>query len=394
MDAKEKPPNKSNSSVERQITAKADSQKANTKERAKKALARAAMASRPVIDAEPETQGEPPIDYEYDSHQDSDASESSRNILPITERHVLDQVDVGEAIAFVYPADWDYDIDDERHMFDDGLSSDEDEEVEDVESSESESSSNYEELSKGIRNASDCEEDNEEEECEVNGEASENDAASSNVDGDLENSLISGSEYDDDTPADNTEIEVTPTKTPASPIKVPATEPKALDELLRADIHLKKEGEARDKLHWKVQELYEILHEIERQILKAESNLQAAEVALESVQEDNKEDIVTSGLSLTLFEAFKDFCESLHPRYGLREGFSIELDGSHGGPDTTWGMQYPVLYDLAFKAAKEGSAAAIDMLVRLPAVGSKLRGSIFEYKPEELMLDHFVESRR
>lgn len=186
--------------------------------------------------------------------------------------------------------------------------------------------------------------------------------------------------------------------------------------------------------------------------------------------------IVASGLSATLFEAFKEeFRESLYPKYGLREGFSIEIEGKNGGsytqydptfklfkeyvefgykaynfrceskpvedyygedtdiveffpirspepvagPDTTWGMQYvsmllsiparvssiiesdltaddfrPVLYDLAVKAAKEGSTAAIDMLVRLPTFSGKLGGWIFEYQPEELMQDYLIESRR
>tara|TARA_R110002060_G_scaffold64182_1_gene73332 strand:- start:174 stop:428 length:255 start_codon:yes stop_codon:yes gene_type:complete len=84
------------------------------------------VTSRAVIDTEPNYQSEPPTDYEYDSHQHSDASDSSRELLPIAERHVVDEVDVGEAIAFAYPTERDYDIDDEPHMFDDGLPSDQD----------------------------------------------------------------------------------------------------------------------------------------------------------------------------------------------------------------------------------------------------------------------------
>src|SRR6266536_5786852 len=58
--------------------------------------------------------------------------------LHIGNRHVETEVDMGEAIDVAFPVDMDYDIADERHMFDDGLSDDE--------SSDSDASTNYEEL--------------------------------------------------------------------------------------------------------------------------------------------------------------------------------------------------------------------------------------------------------
>ena len=305
------------------------------------------MTSRAVIDTEVNYQSEPLTDFEYDSHQDGDESDSSRDILPIADRHVTDEVDVGEAIAYAYPTEWDYDVDDKRHMFDDGLSSDEDEEVEDDDSSGSDSSSNYKELGEGIRDFSDrYDVDEEDEDDEDEGKVDERGLASSKSDvAAPDTSLVSGSEYEDDTSADNTEIDVTPTKTPPSPVKPLPFKPKTLEELRKTDISLMKVEEAQDKIHWKVKELYETLHEVERQIVRTESSLQAAETALELAQKDINEDVVASGLSPALFQAFKDFCKSLHPKYGLREGFSIELEGNHGGSYTK--------YDPTFKLFKE-----------------------------------------
>lgn len=251
---------------------------------------------------------------------------------------------MGEMIAVAYPVEADYDVNDERHMFDDGLSGDDGDDLPEDNSTDGDTSSNYEELAKGVRGESDCEggDGKEEKELEVDESEVTSNAEEEKV---ADISIISGSEYDDDTSIDTTDIDTTPTKAQTTPDKAPLPQVKTLTDLRKANIMLTKQAEARDKLHWKVKELQEMIREIERQIPEAESNLQAAQEHLESNKEQFKGYLIASGLSPELFEAFSDFCESLYPKYGLREGFSVDLEGKHGG-------SY-VEYDPTFKIFKD-----------------------------------------
>lgn len=54
----------------------------------------------------------------------------------------------------------------------------------------------------------------------------------------------------------------------------------------------------------------------------------------------------------------------------------------------------PELYDLAATAARQGSAAALEMLVKLPLMNAGLGGWLFEYHFEEGMKENLVVSRR
>ncbi|EHL02168.1 hypothetical protein GLAREA_08432 [Glarea lozoyensis ATCC 20868] len=223
---------------------------------------------------------------------------------------------MGEAISFAFPVDVDYDVNDERHVFDEGLSEDE--------STDSGLSSNYEELmdfdaanyivvvrehvkwpSKVDSNDEQLEDEDYEPE-----EAGENGTMPSSDDG--------SSFADDDTP----ESEITPGKC-SSPV------PTTLHELCKADLHMKEQKECRDRLYSRVTELREGLREIELQIPEAELYLQIAEKNIETKRAANNAVLEVSGLSLELFDAYKEFCESLHPEFGLRDGFSIQCNSKH-----------------------------------------------------------------
>ncbi|KAG4437905.1 hypothetical protein IFR05_006624 [Cadophora sp. M221] len=92
--------------------------------------------------------------------------------------------------------------------------------------------------------------------------------------------------------------------------------------------------------------------------------------------------------------------------------FPIRSPEPVAGPETTWGMKYisistsgfhytrenqrfkPVLYGLEFKAGKAGSVPALDMLIRLPGINSKLNRWLFEYKPGCMLHEEPIISRR
>lgn len=252
---------------------------------------------------------------------------------------------MGELIASAYPVEGDYDVDDKRHMFDDGLSGDEEEDaLSEHETIESDTSSNYEELTEGVRNASSSEEDGDEDEDEVEVDNS----GISSEEGEVkaaDSSITSGSEYDDDTSTNTADPTSTPTKPPPSPAKVTPSKILLFKDLRKAEGLLKIQAEGCDILHWKVKELHEMIREIERQLPGAEEILEIAQQVHEYSKEDFKKEVLGSGLSVELYQAFNDFCESLHPKYGLREGFSVELEGKHKG---TY-----IEYDPSFKVFKD-----------------------------------------
>ncbi|KAH9998885.1 hypothetical protein F4779DRAFT_605665 [Xylariaceae sp. FL0662B] len=65
------------------------------------------------------------------------------------------------------------------------------------------------------------------------------------------------------------------------------------------------------------------------------------------------------------------------------------------GGKTTWGELYPELYELAVKAVRSGSEAAMDMLTVLPDQNASFNGGwLFEYAFEESRKDHPVKSRQ
>lgn len=83
-------------------------------------------------------------DYEYDDHyssipeEDWYPSDEQSDVPEFFGRIVDNSVDMGEAIAFVFPDPVEHDVNDDEDMFDDGLDGDE--------SEDSDASTNYEEL--------------------------------------------------------------------------------------------------------------------------------------------------------------------------------------------------------------------------------------------------------
>ncbi|KAI0473815.1 hypothetical protein GGR56DRAFT_649148 [Xylariaceae sp. FL0804] len=169
-------------------------------------------------------------------------------------------------------------------------------------------------------------------------------------------------------------------------------------------------------------------------------------------------ELTCAGISCELWQAYEAFCKSLEPHFAIPGRWRVTCSAPHGGsyvrydpeldlfresseipPDScnffchpsspgcnpswkegdddsarvvnfwpisgpnfpsgaeqaSWRVLYPVLYDLAMSAARDGSRAAMDMLVALPdmdeASGS---GWLFEYAFEPEWKHHPIQSRR
>jgi hypothetical protein len=100
----------------------------------------------------------------------------------------------------------------------------------------------------------------------------------------------------------------------------------------------------RDQQLWRQKELQESLRQIQRELLEVETNLEITEDEIQDEQGIQLCRFTASGLSPSLFEAYQNFCESLQPEHGLRDGFSIACHLSHNG-------SY-VLYDPEFELFK------------------------------------------
>ena len=262
-------------------------------------------------------------DYEYDSHRsvtpeyEECPEESSYEVHDFNGRHINVPIDMGEAIATAFPVDMDsdYDINDERNTFDDGL--------EDDDSEDSDASTSYEELTEpDIRLRV----------VDVPREDEEKD--SSHSDDSADETYVHTSEEESEEEVEEGEIpgdaeQSSNTPLVARVIQVPVS--KSLDELQKAVIGQKRLEEVRDHRLWQLAELQEALRHIQSQIPQAEEDIQTAEASLIARQTDSIANIVASGISTELFQAYEDFCEDLHPEYGLRDGFSILCDQAHFG---------------------------------------------------------------
>lgn len=214
-----------------------------------------------------------------------------------------------------------------------------------------------------------------------------------------------------------------------------------------------------DAIRWRLLELEEAKKAIEEQMLLAERQLEEEESAKDQAVEKLAFALEFSGISEVLWEAYNAFCSSLDPEFGQRGGFSITCDADHEGcytsydpqfqifkesvegaysncnfrcesfseparapgmgywdrsgtayivefwplkcPDpltgteSTWGEQYPELYSLATAAVREGSEAAMDMLVCLPDMNSTFNsGWLFDYVFEPTLKDSPIVGKR
>lgn len=99
------------------------------------------------------------------------------------------------------------------------------------------------------------------------------------------------------------------------------------------------------KAYRQLVDLQEQEQKLQEAIRKSKEDL----VRLKAMEEDNKDEfnsfVAQSGISQALFQAYEEFCESLHPQFGQRGGFSITCHADHGG-------SY-VLYDKYFALFRE-----------------------------------------
>jgi hypothetical protein len=272
-------------------------------------------------------------DYKYDSHDTEDSFTSDWYYDPQPEdmgdRNVETAVDMGEAIAFAFPLTMEYDLHNQREALDDGLSGDE--------SSYSDASSNYEELTEpefivqiveGEARDEEVEEEYQESvlEPDWDGRHEQNAGSENEADSDYE---IDGDEDSNlEEEAEVAEVEINmrveniyevETPVPSSPIVRPGR--RTLVELEQAAILQSEKHQAREKHLWRHNELQECLREVQRQLIKVETDLEVAEHEIQIEQGNQARNLAASGLSSALFEAYQNFCESLQPEFGLRDGW-------------------------------------------------------------------------
>ncbi|KAI3320146.1 hypothetical protein HD806DRAFT_538707 [Xylariaceae sp. AK1471] len=194
-----------------------------------------------------------------------------------------------------------------------------------------------------------------------------------------------------------------------------------------------------EQVQWHILELEEIKRTVERQLVDAAERQESLGKDLDAKHQDFCRKRETLGISEELWGEYLAFCESMEPEFGSTSGWSITCDADHSGsyvkydpeftlfkehsempykqynfrcepsidtysnwrgtsqlyvvefwpvahPGTdiedasTWGDLYPALYDLAAKAARDGSEAAMDMLIALPDQHASFKGGwLFEY---------------
>ncbi|KAI0101503.1 hypothetical protein GGR51DRAFT_330816 [Nemania sp. FL0031] len=188
-----------------------------------------------------------------------------------------------------------------------------------------------------------------------------------------------------------------------------------------------------ERAHWRILELVEVKETVERELQEAAKHYKSLKKEVSTGRQNFRHKAETLGISKELWDAYEAFCESMEPQFGSEEGFSIICDKGHGGSyveydpellfykqfserdwrqhnfrceasksrlvefwpvpsvalplfesdigeDDTWGEEYPQLYELATEAARNGSEAAIDMLVALPDREASSKGGwLFEY---------------
>ncbi|KAI0444304.1 hypothetical protein F4803DRAFT_512077 [Xylaria telfairii] len=194
-------------------------------------------------------------------------------------------------------------------------------------------------------------------------------------------------------------------------------------------------NQAYERAQWRVIELQEIHHNVKKELAEAEEKENSLRKELDEKCERFYLKVEKLGISRKLRDEYEAFCESMEPEFGSASGWSITCDEKHRGSyvgydpefalfkehselpwdqynfrcepgvqtdgeteesvvefwpvaypsitveDTaTWGDVYPALYDLAMKAARDGSEAAVDMMVALPDREASCKGGwLFEY---------------
>jgi hypothetical protein len=249
---------------------------------------------------------------------------------------------MGEAISLAFPSDMIHEDDEERDMFDDGLS--------DTSSSESDMSSNYEELAESgtipsVRYLT-ISESGGQDDVSAYDDSGENDEYGNSV-------VSSDSEYNDDDSETETNDDTSLSVTHSSAgiiqeaAEMPLPEARTFSELRRfvtKDL-VGTENKEHARLRWEQLALEEQKRRIEEEMLEVEKKLAASEIAMNAKENEMRATLEASGISFELFQEYESFCESLEPKFGQREGFSITCDADHSG-------SY-ILYDPQFELFKE-----------------------------------------
>ncbi|KAI1299535.1 hypothetical protein F5Y03DRAFT_365684 [Xylaria venustula] len=192
---------------------------------------------------------------------------------------------------------------------------------------------------------------------------------------------------------------------------------------------------------WHMLGLEEMKQELEEKLEEARKKQEDLKSEITGCRDRFCQMVNDGGISMKLWDAYQDFCESMEPEFGSTRGWSITCESDHRGSyveydptfallkehselpwsehnfrceptidptkstydsparevvefwpvenivsgieiASTWGDLYPVLYDQATEAARNGSEAAMGMLIALPDQHASFKGGwLFEYFP-------------
>lgn len=104
-----------------------------------------------------------------------------------------------------------------------------------------------------------------------------------------------------------------------------------VEQLTSAHFIQKKIQKKRDAQVMTLKELHESSQRIQLEIIEAQKELQQTNSIIARGESEIQKDFRYSGVSEGLFRHYNEFCESLQPEYGLREGFSITCESDHYG---------------------------------------------------------------
>ena len=117
-----------------------------------------------------------------------------------------------------------------------------------------------------------------------------------------------------------------------------------LERIKEADINLQYQEKKLDRMVCNLLGLEEQSRRIDEELEEARTEIEKTESVIRKTDRSLLIKLDRTGLSRELYAEVKKFCESLQPKRGMREGFSITCDEDHGG-------SY-VLYDPDFSLFK------------------------------------------
>ncbi|KAL3424179.1 hypothetical protein PVAG01_03459 [Phlyctema vagabunda] len=301
------------------------------------------------------TSDEEEYDYTLGRYEgDDDSSEDDMEVIEAAYKLVSTHpcIDLGQTIMQAFPNPVEYEDDEMRDIFDDGLEDDESE-------SGSDASTNFEELSdpgvifQVVPAASDPDDS------ESKGDASDLDSS------DLEDSDEDayrntteeegedGEEEDDDdeivelpNPVESAQqastlqggSHVGSSHAPGTTesVAIPKKSFKELEAQRYELLHQKSEYGTWESLQqkaessrWRLLELEEIQRHLEERLSDARLDVELTERERQEAEEQMSASLEHSGISQELYDAYSAFCESLSPEFGQREGVSATCYADH-----------------------------------------------------------------